>query len=202
MSMQAPGGDETGFGQFQQELRRMLYRFDCPDPQTLGDYELDVLPGEHRWRIAAHVLGCEECREELHTLREFLASQPAMPESVVERARRVVATLLTAPSGLAYSGLRGAAASATRVFEAGDVSVTVGPGSARGSLVGLVVAGEHPPEALAGRSVRLLPRGGPPLVSTLDDLGNFEFADLLPDQYAIEIDLPDGIIVIQELRVD
>jgi hypothetical protein len=202
MSMQGPGGDETGFTHFQQELRRSLYRFDCPDAHTLGEYELDLLHREQRMRIASHVLECEECREELHTLREFLASQPAMPESVIERARRVVATLLTSPPGLAYGGLRGATGSATRVFEAGDVSVTVGPGSTRGSLVGLVVAGDHPPEALAGRSVRLLPRGGPPLASRLDDLGNFEFADLLPDQYAIEIDLPDGIIVIQELRVD
>ena len=50
--------------------------------------------------------------------------------------------------------------------------------------------------------MRLLPRHGQPIHSTLDDLGNFEFTDLDPDQYAVEIDLPDSIIVIQELRVD
>jgi hypothetical protein len=200
--MQASGSDEAGFAQFQEELRRSLYRFDCPDAHTLGEYELDVLDADQRLRIATHVVDCEECRVDLHTLRDFLAAPTYIPESIVERARRVVATLLTSPPGLAYGGLRGAAASATRVFEAGDVTVTVGPGSGSGSLIGLVVVGDSSPEALIGRSVRLLPRHGQPIHSTLDDLGNFEFTDLDPDQYAVEIDLPDSIIVIQELRVD
>jgi hypothetical protein len=199
--MQAPGGDESGFGQFQQELRRSLYRFDCPDAHTLGEYELDLLDPDHRTRIAAHAVDCDDCRAELHTLREFLAVPPHVPESVIDRARRVVATLLTSTPGLAYGGLRGAA-SAARIFEAGDVSVTVGPGVGPGTLTGLVVVGDRPPDALAGRTVRALPREGRPVLSTLDELGNFEFSGLVADQYAVEIDLPDGIIVIQELRVD
>ena len=200
--MQASGSDEAGFAQFQQELRRSLYRFDCPDAHTLGEYELDVLNADQRVRIATHVVDCDECRADLHTLREFLAAPTHVPESVIERARRVVATLLTPTPRLAYGGLRGAAASAARVFQAGDVTVTVGPGSGGGSLIGLVIAGDSPPDALTGRSVRLLPRQGQPIRSALDDLGNFEFSGLEADQYAVEIDLPDSIIVIQELRVD
>jgi hypothetical protein len=199
--MQAPGGDEAGFGQFQQELRRSLYRFDCPDAHTLGEYELDLLDPDHRTRIAAHAVDCDECRAELHTLREFLAVPLQVPESFIERARRVVARLVTSTPGLAYGGLRGAA-SAARLFEAGDVTVTVGEGSGPGTLIGLVAFGDSPPAALAGRSVRALPRDGRPVITTLDDLGNFEFSGLPADQYAVEIDLPDGIVVIQELRVD
>jgi hypothetical protein len=201
--MQASGSDEAGFAQFQQVLRRSLYRFDCPDAHTLGEYELDVVDADQRMRIATHVVECDDCRSELHTLREFLAAPTPIRASVVERARRVVATLLTPQPGLAYGGLRGAAAaSAARVFEAGDVTVTVGPGSGGGTLIGLVIAGDSPSEALTGRGVRLLPRDGAPIRSTLDDLGNFEFNGLDADQYAVEIDLPDSIIVIQELRVD
>jgi hypothetical protein len=44
-------------------------------------------------------------------------------------------------------------------------------------------------------------RRGQPIVTTLDVLGNFEFSELDSDQYAAEIDLPDGISVM-ELRVD
>jgi hypothetical protein len=199
--MQASGSDEAGFAQFQQQLRRSLYRFDCPDPHALGEYELNLLDPNQHTRIAQHAVGCDECLAELHTLRDFLASSVAVPESLVDRARRVVATLLTPAPGLAHSGVRGTA-SAIRVFEAGDVSVTVGPGSGRGSLIGLVVDAASPPGALAGHGVRLLPRDGGPIVSTLDDLGNFEFTGLMPDAYALDIDLPEGIIVIQELRVD
>ena len=75
--MQASGSDEAGLAQFQEELRRSLYRFDCPDAHTLGEYELDVLDADQRLRIATHVVDCEECRAELHTLREFLA-RPAV----------------------------------------------------------------------------------------------------------------------------
>jgi len=56
--MQASGSDEAGFAQFQQELRRSLYRFDCPDAHTLGEYELDVLDADQRLRIATHVVDC------------------------------------------------------------------------------------------------------------------------------------------------
>jgi len=201
MSMQAPGSDEAGFAQFQQELCKSLYRFDCPDAHMLGEFELDVLDVDQRALIATHAVECEECRAELRMLREFLSMPTQLPESVIERARRVVATLLTPAPGLAYGGLRGAA-TAARVFEAGDVTVTVGPGPSAGTLVGLVLAGDTPPDALAGRGARLLPRDGQPILSTLDDLGNFEFTELEADQYALEIDLPNGIIVIQELRVD
>ena len=202
MSMHASGSGHPGHEQLERELRRALYRFDCPDAHTLGEYQLDLLDPGERIRIAAHVTDCDECRIELQTLRSFLATPIMAPETVVERTRRVVARLFTPRAGLAYGALRGPADASARVYEAGDVTVTVGPGQSTGSLVGLVVPGAQSPGALEGRDVRLLPRQGASLTVTLDDLGNFEFGDVPAGDYILEIDLPDGSIVIEELRLD
>lgn len=202
MSMQASGSGQYGHEELEGELRRALYRFDCPAAHTLGEYQLGLLEPEQRTRIATHAVGCDECRMELQTLRSFLATPINVPQTVVERARRVVANLFSPRAGLAYSGLRGAADTSTRVYEAGDVTVTVGPGQASGTLVGLVVPGAIAPEMLEGRGVRLLPRQGQPLSVNLDDLGNFEFAEIPAGDYVLEIDLADGIIVVEELHID
>jgi hypothetical protein len=200
--MQASGSGRFGPEELERALRSSLYRFDCPDAHSLGEYQLDMLGQEQRTLIARHAAGCEACRDELHTLRGFLAAQVRVPETLMQSARRIVATLFVPSTELALGGLRGAADSATRVYEAGDVTVTVGPGQTRGSLFGLVVAAGGEPASLDGRAVRLVPRDGAPLATTLDDLGNFEFADVASGQYALEIVLTVGVVVVEELRVD
>jgi hypothetical protein len=200
--MQASGGGFWEPEDFERDLRRTLYRFDCPDAQTLGDYQLELLDPEDRTRIAAHAVDCDECRDELQTLRAFLAMPTLVADSPLARMRRFVATLFTPAPGLAYGGLRGAQNDSTRVFEANDVTISVGRAQASGSLLGLVVAAGQVPDSLHGREVRLLPREGPVLRTRLDDLGNFEFTQVAAGRYALEVELPDGVVVIEELRVD
>jgi hypothetical protein len=125
-----------------------------------------------------------------------------VPDNVGDRARRIVASLFRRSPGLAYGGLRGAADDATRVYEAGHITVTIGPGETRGSLLGLVVAVDSPPEALNGAAARLIGPNGAAVVAQIDDLGNFEVFDLAPGVYTVEVELPDGLLVIEELRVD
>ena len=199
--MQASGGHPQP-ADFEHELRRILYRFDCPDAQTLGDYQLELLEPVERTRIAAHAGECDECLDELQTLRAFLAMPAVVSDPPLARVRRFVATLFTPTPGLAYSGLRGASDSSTRVFEANDVSVSVGRAQTSGALLGLVVAAGLPPEALEGHEARLLPREGASLRTQLDDLGNFEFGNVAAGRYVLELDLPDGVLVIEELHVD
>lgn len=187
---------------FELDLRQSLYRFDCPDAHTLGEYAFDLLEPAERTRIAAHAVECEACASELEVLRSFVAAPTSVGETLARRARRFVATLLTPGPDLAYGGLRGAADMATRVYEAGNVSVTLGPGLTSGSLLGLAVALDDAPAALEAAAVRLLPREGPPTVTHLDDLGNFEFANLEAGVYTLEIELPDGVVVISDLPVD
>lgn len=186
----------------ERRLRQALYRFDCPDAHTLGEYELDVLDAVQRTRVAAHVLECEECTEELRVLRTFLATPTPVTEPLRDRARRIVATLFTPRPGLAYSGLRGADDPSTRVYEAGEVTITLGPGPRAGSVLGLVVAGDEPPEALRSRAVRLAQRAGSAIDAQLDDLGNFEFDSVAVGTYDLEIDLPQGVVVVEDFQVD
>jgi anti-sigma factor RsiW len=186
----------------QSELRGTLYRFDCPEAHTLGEYQIDALDATRRTLVAAHAAECDECQAELQVLRAYLAAPTLVPESLIERSRRVVASVFRPMPGLAYGGLRGTAETANRVFEAQDVTVTVGPGHGRGTLIGLVVVAAAPPDAVTDREVRLLPTDGPALTSTLDDLGNFEFGHLASGLYALEVDLADDlVVVVEELRV-
>ena len=37
----------SSYAHIQVELRRTLFRFDCPDAHTLGEYQLDLLEPEH-----------------------------------------------------------------------------------------------------------------------------------------------------------
>jgi hypothetical protein len=125
--------------QMQRELRRSLYRFDCPTPHALGEYQLDLVDPVARTSIAAHANECDECYAELQTLRAYLAAPVLVAETMVERVRRVVASLLTPSSapGLALSGLRGGhQAATTQVFTAGEATVTVGRGQPPGTVIG------------------------------------------------------------------
>jgi anti-sigma factor RsiW len=57
----------------QLRLRHAFARATCPGPETLGEYELDLLPPERRERIARHVRTCARCDADLRLLRAFLA---------------------------------------------------------------------------------------------------------------------------------
>ena len=81
------------YAQIQVGLRRSLFRFDCPDAHTLGEYQLDLLEPEHGQSVAAHAVDCDACSVELQTLRTYLAMPTSIAESPLEQARRLVATL-------------------------------------------------------------------------------------------------------------
>jgi hypothetical protein len=187
----------------QGQLRQALYRFDCPSAQALGEYQLDLLEPVARTNVAAHTLECEECRVDLAELRHFLATDPPLRNQATLPAqlRRLVAGLFSPSPSLAL-GLRGAADSATRIYEVEHVSITVGAGSQPGALLGLVLVEDTDPALLEGREVRLVAAQGLPFVTTLDDIGNFELADVVPGLYALELHLADAIVIVEELRVD
>ena len=190
------------YAHIQVELRRTLFRFDCPDAHTLGEYVLDLLEPEQRQSVAAHAVDCDACSVELQTFRGFLAMPTVIAESPLQHARRMVATLFRPAPGLAYGGLRGTSEATTRVFQVDDVTVTVGPGQGPGSLVGLVLIAGTELQALDGRTVRLIPTDRAALSSSMDDLGNFEFDGVPAGVYALEIELPDALIVVEELHLD
>lgn len=181
-------------------LRRLLYRFDCPESQVLGDYQLDLLDAEQRMTVAAHAAECDECTADLRTLRAFLATEPAVSEPLGQRVRRIVATLFTPSPGLALGAVRGAADAAMRQYVAEDLTLSLAPGSESGSLIGLVTGTEGIAD-LEGCPVRLHGATGTLATATVDDLGNFEFEGIADGVYSLEIDLGDRIIAVQDLQV-
>jgi hypothetical protein len=201
MNMHAAPGDNPTPRELENALRSTLYRFDCPDAHTLGEYQLDLLAPEARTSVAAHAVECEACTADLQMLRAFLATPTVMPESMVERARRVIGALLKPDPELAFGGLRGAADTDTHLYAAEDVTVSIGSGEAH-TVLGLVVDPNAAEGLLAGRPVRLIPPDGVLLATTFDDLGNFEFEDVPSGTYALELDLLGRVVVIEPLHVD
>jgi hypothetical protein len=183
----------------QVRLRQSLYRFDCPEPHRLGEYELGFVSPEERVQIASHALECPVCMDELHTLRRFLAAEPPLAESCGSQLRRVFATLLSAGPALALGGVRGAAAK-LRQYAIEDARLSIGPGLERGSLIGLLVPGTR--ELPARAEARLLSEDGAHRRAAVDELGNFEFDEVPAGNYVLEIELPDEIIVVEHLAVD
>jgi hypothetical protein len=182
------------------QLRSALYRFDCPSPLAIGEYELKVSSTAHHIQVAQHVLSCDECTAELGLLRTYLTRTPAAPQSIVERLRRVVARLITPPPGLALAGVRHTSGNQVQIVEAGDLLLTIGPGiqasPGRASILGLFV--DSP--LVEGR-VELIATEGVRRETTLDELGGFEFSELPEGTYDLQIELQDRLVVLDGFQV-
>ncbi|HET6315760.1 MAG TPA: hypothetical protein VFG86_04835 [Chloroflexota bacterium] len=177
----------------QSRLRQALFRFDCPEPHRLGEYELGIVRPQERVEIAKHVLECAYCADELQTLRQFLRAEPPLRESLVSGVRRVLATLLAPSPSFGLAGVRGADTE-LRQYQADGMRLSIGPGAEPGSVIGLLVPAQ-PGEA------RLTSQDGEAQSAEVDDLGNFEFEDIPAGSYQLEIELPDEVIVVERLQV-
>jgi hypothetical protein len=186
-------------------LTRLLYRFDCPKPLTLGEYALDLLDPEQRQQTAAHTLECEACAAELHEVRAYLAAEAPFREDVTGRIRRLVATLLSPAAGprpLAAAALRGAADSAARVYQADDLTISLSSGDGPGHLLGVLIATSPEQTPPDGGQARLVASGGQTVASgPIDDLGNFEFEGLAPGVYLLELQMADALVIVEGLQV-
>lgn len=191
----------------QHRLQRQLYRFDCPSPQMLGEYDLGLLAPAERTRIAAHVAACPRCAAELRMLRDFLAmEEDAPPVGAVGRIRRLVATLLPPPPLLSpHASLRGADDATARTYQAGDVTITLDLGApvrrGRTSLTGLIWREGGDPETITGSPVVLMGGDHAPETTQIDDIGNFTFDDIIPGAYHLEVTLGNDIITIEGIPI-
>lgn len=191
-------------------LRQILYRVDCPSPQTLGEYEMGLVSPTERQQIAAHVFGCDRCTDELRQLREFMAGGllPVQPDDLAGTIRRIVATLLPSAVSPAFVGLRGTSDGAARVYQAGNLLLalewTADARPGRFALVGLAMQeatmAQTDERDLADRPVRLIVDGTERTEWT-DELGNFQFDDLAPGDYRLELDFGGEVIVVDDLQL-
>jgi anti-sigma factor RsiW len=119
--------------------------------------------------------------------------------------RRIIATLLPPQPGLAL-GVRGSQVLWPRRYAAEDVSIAVQlePTSGRRGMLqlsGLVTRKGLSLEALRGTTVQLLSQAQTMYTQTIDELGNFVFSSIVPATYTLEVQFPDGVIVVEPLPV-
>ena len=200
--MQGSGADQPGDGPTEMWLHQTLYRVDCPAPQALGEWNLQLLGPDDALGVAQHVRDCDLCQRELDLWRSYVRQPLGAPRGVVDHVRRVVARLVPPLTSPALGGLRGGpTAPSVQVYEVDDVTITIGHGQATNDVIGLVLATDHAPEDLVGQPVRLLRSGEQTRVAELDDIGNFNFDGVSPGLAALEIDLPSATVVIDALQV-
>jgi hypothetical protein len=188
----------------QRRLRAALYRFDCPPPESIGEYALEFLVDPERREIAEHLLGCAECAEELLTLREFLATNPAMPGPArLGTWGRMFATLFTPNPRLTPSLTRGEDRGTSVEYQSGPIRIIVGTVAAprHGSVAvdGLILHEAAAPDVVAGCHVALLACDAPVHTTRTDDLGNFTFESVATGTYALEIHVAEEVVVIEDL---
>ena len=201
----ASAADLDDYTHLQRGLQRALHRFDCPDPHELGEYVLQLPAPERRTAIAAHVVGCPRCADEVEQFRRFLAdSAVPAPAGPVARVRRLVASLFTPAPGTAFA-LRGDDTSGSLTYQAGDVQLTLDTGSAvrrgRTSLTGLIWREDDAAASVEGGRVTLTATDGTIEATSIDDIGNFAFDNLAVGTYQLEVVLGDDIVAIDGLQV-
>jgi hypothetical protein len=200
--------DET---RFELNLRRLLYRFDCPSPDILRDYYWTDLPPAQHHAIDRHLAHCPHCTAELRDLISFVGAEAARtpqpvgdPSDVAGRIRVIIARLITPKSGaLALAGLRGEPG-AVSLFEADELALTVSverEERGRLTLIGQVLSSAPSPIDFTDGTVSLSRFETEPVIVTaaLDRNGSFALTDVLPEDYQLAVNLRDWEVVIPRL---
>jgi hypothetical protein len=71
------------FERLEHTLTSKLYRFDCPPPQVLGEYQLGLLSVELTAAVDTHLSMCGLCTAEVASLTEFLAKDVVLAQPAV-----------------------------------------------------------------------------------------------------------------------
>ena len=140
-------------------------------------------------------------------LQEMKRTLGQMREQTLEGARRIAALLLPPQPGFAHQRSQAQAGLAwPRNYQAEDVNISLQLESSprqRGALqlIGLVTRQGKAIDALQGTPAQLMTVDGVIQTQYIDELGNVIFPALQPTTYTIELQLPEGIVVIDQLPV-
>jgi hypothetical protein len=121
-------------------------------------------------------------------------------------ARRIIATLLPPQPRLVYQRNAAPADLWPRRYAAEDFSISLQVERETGradsfQLIGFVTRKDTALENLQGMPVLLSSQAEFVSAQNVDDLGNFVFSALVPATYTLELQGPDGIIVIEQISV-
>jgi hypothetical protein len=138
----------------------------------------------------------QEAKRLLETLRE----------QSLTGVRRIIATLLPSPPTMGLAGVRGIQEVWPRLYAAEDVSINmqlerIPKRKDVLRLNGIVARKGMTLQALQGTSVLLSVQAQAVYTQTIDDLGNFVFPSIAPATYTLEVQFPDGVIIVEQLPV-
>ncbi len=195
----------------------------CVEAHRLGDFILGLLSQVETKKVDEHLKHCQFCSAEVSDLTSWLtdSADPLLsltqPGSGASRPggwlRKVVATLLnvgetTGRPNYALAGVRGGTEGLPHTYQAEEVSITVTiqtlkPYSKEWMVLGLVQRDNHTMEAIAGVEVRICESGQTLATETIDELGNFVFAEVTPpDLFDLEIALEDKVVLVPHLKLN
>ncbi len=179
-------------------LRHPLRRWDCPEPQRLGDYMLALLSQADERVVMRHLEQCVLCAAELAELRSFLAEDapvavPAAPtqqrDPSAPRWRERLARLMPRTPALALRG----AGSGPLMAEVDGVTIVLDVQPAAAGLadvLGQVVADEQ--DSWTGALVELRVGGRLQTVTEVDDLGGFSYSGVPLGAAELRVTAPAG----------
>ena len=150
----------------------------------------------------------EPARNNHHALpQEAGALLNGLLDRASANARRIIATLLPPAPRLSYQRNTAPSALWPRRYAADDFSISLQVERATGrvdslQLIGFVTQKDRSLEALQGMPVLLSSQAETVSAQNVDELGNFVFSSLVPATYTLELQSPDGIIVIEHIAVE
>ena len=183
--------------QISRNLTRVLYRFDCPASEILGEFHLGRLTGNEKLSIAAHVRFCPHCRDELAMFDQ------SEHETLLARIRkglpgvtRLIEAALLPVLNRPEAGVRGGPTQ-RYAFKADQLDILVSfqatsPGALSGTLLGTVMQVEN----WAGCSVWLFGEDEIVCDSRIDEQGIFIFEHVALGVYDLIIYMGETAVLL------
>ncbi|GAB4579217.1 MAG: hypothetical protein Fur0022_19550 [Anaerolineales bacterium] len=178
-------------------ITQVLYRFNCPGSDLLGEYFLGQLPLSEQKKIAEHLSRCILCRRELEVMEVFF--KPTLVERIV--ARLVSGGKQEGALGwLPAYGERGAIETPF-IYEAGDIQIAIDVQEdnlhpARKAIIGLISGAPS-----KDFEVTVWMEGGQPMMATVDELNYFKVDNLVQGEYEVLIRGPKLEILVQKFMI-
>lgn len=177
-------------------LGQVLFRADCPPPETIGEYFLDLLPAAQHATIGKHLQKCVHCQAELATLTGFLNTEnpSAAPKPKASPANRsllgdLIAALTPNSPALALRGSDAGPLMAT-ADDGTTIFLEVQPDGDQFTLVGQLAAAEQ--ERWNGALVELRQNDVFQTSGVINDFGSFQLALTQMEPIDLIITAPSG----------
>ncbi len=195
-----------------------LYRSQCPNSTHLSFYCANLLSGDDRVSIAAHIQDCPLCAAEAEQTRRFIAVMDPLPAPAFSpraAVRRIFGTLVRQQAQLVLRGNGVSETAWPRQYRAESLDLSLHLSRASNGeyiLLGILTStnSSESVDAFEGVGAELYREGNrgdkqieAPLLSTkVDDLGNIVFSPVPVGNYVLIIHLPGRELVIEGLSIE